>query len=296
MDRLTAMRVFADVAQSGSFTASADRLEMSRAMVTRYVGEMEDWLGARLLQRTTRRVSVTDAGEQALRYSLQMLALANDIEQDVAPADGVLRGQLRVTCSMSFAYAHLASAISDFLGQHPHLKIDLVVGDAALNLVDARIDIAIRISNDPTPSLIARRIASCASLLVASPGYLKQHGTPRVPADLTRHRCLGYTNFGRSAWRLERAGSVQEVSVPTRFTANEATVLMQAVVAGGGIAIQPTYLVSGAIARGELVALLPDWAIPDLAINALYPSRQNLSPAVRGLLDFMVERFATPPW
>jgi DNA-binding transcriptional LysR family regulator len=290
------MRVFADVARTGSFTASADRLEMSRAMVTRYVGEMEFWLGARLLQRTTRRVSVTDAGEQALRYCLQMLALVDDVEQDVALADGVLRGQLRVTCSMSFAQGHLAAAISDFLARHPQLKVDLVVGDAAFNLVEARIDLAIRISNDPTPSLIARRIATCASLLVASPAYLKKHGKPQHPSDLVQHQCLGYANFGRSIWRLQRGKDVQEVTVPTRFTANEATVLMQAAVAGGGIAIQPTYLANAAIARGELVPVLREWQIPDLAINALYPSRQNLSPAVRTLLDFMVERFATARW
>jgi DNA-binding transcriptional LysR family regulator len=296
MDRLTAMRVFADVAQTGSFTTSADRLEMSRAMVTRYVGEMETWLGARLLQRTTRRISVTDAGEQALRYSLQMLELAKDVEQDVAPADGVLRGQLRVTCSMSFAQAHLAAAISDFLARHPHLKVDLVVGDAAFNLVEARIDLAIRISNDPTPSLIARRIATCASLLVAAPAYLKRHGTPQHPADLAQHRCLGYANFGRSTWRLTRGKDVQEITVPTRFTANEATVLMQAAVAGGGIAIQPTYLAHAAIARGELVPVLRAWQIPDLAVNALYPSRRNLPPAVRALLDFLAERFAAARW
>ena len=296
MDRLTAMRVFADVAQTGSFTASADRLEMSRAMVTRYVGEMEQWLGARLLQRTTRRVSVTDAGEQSLRYCLQMLELVNGVEQDIAPADGVLRGQLRVTSSMSFAHAHLAAAISDFLGLHPQLKVDLVVGDTALNLVEARIDLAVRISNDPTPSLIARRLASCESVLVASPAYLKAHGTPQQPADLAQHRCVGYANFGRSTWRLQRRKDVQEVTVPTRFTANEATVLLQAVVAGAGIALQPTYQANAAIARGELVPVLRDWQAPMLTVNALYPSRKNLSPAVRALLDFLVARFATARW
>jgi len=125
MDRLTAMQVFVEVAQSGSFSATADKLDMSRAMVTRYVNALEHWLGARLLQRTTRRVTLTDAGEGCLRRSLQMLALMEDVEEEASTHDGALRGQLRITCSMSLAYAQLAAAVADFLQQHPQLKIDL---------------------------------------------------------------------------------------------------------------------------------------------------------------------------
>lgn len=296
MDRLTAMQVFADVAASGSFTASAERLGMSRAMVTRYVAEMEQWLGARLLQRTTRRVTLTDAGEQALRRCLQMLALAEETEDEVAPPDGTLRGQLRLTSSMSFGHAHLAAAISDFLALHPQLKIDLNVGDAALNLVEARIDLAIRISSEPDPALIARPLASCQSVLVASPAYLAAQGWPQQPADLARHRCLGYANFGRSTWRFGRDGEWQSVSVPTRFTANEATVLLHAALAGGGIALQPTYLAAPLLASGQLQAVLAEWAVPQMTIYALYASRRHLSPAVRALLDFLLARFAGAPW
>ena len=296
MDRVTAMRVFADVAASGSFSASAERLEMSRAMVTRYVAEMEQWLGARLLQRTTRRVTLTDAGEQALRRCLQMLALVAEVEDEVAPADGGLRGQLRLTSSMSFGHAHLAAAISDFLAQHPQLKIDLNVGDAALNLVEARIDLAIRISSEPDPALIARPLAVCDSVLVASPGYLATAGTPQTPAELAGHRCLGHSNVGRSSWRLAR-GEVQEtVQVGTRFTANDATVLLHAAMAGGGISLQPTYLASSLLRDGRLQQVLPDWQPPAMTIYALYPSRRRLSPAVRALLDFLVEWFAAVRW
>lgn len=297
MDRLTAMKVFADVAQTGSFTATSDRLAMSRAMVTRYVAEMEQWLGARLLQRTTRSVTLTDAGEQCLRRCLQMLAIAQEVEEETAPAGGALRGQLRLTCSMSFGYAQLAAALGDFLALHPQLKVDLLVSEGAVNLVAERIDLAIRISADPDPALIARPLAACDSVLVAAPAYLAAEGQPAQPTDLARHRCLGHANFGRSEWRFTHAvAGEQVVSVPTRFTANDATVLMAAARAGAGIALQPTYLAGPLVQAGALEVVLPGWVPPRLTVYAMYASRRHLAPAVRALLDFLVERFAGAPW
>jgi len=296
MDRLVAMRVFAEVATSGSFSATANKLDMSRAKVTRHVSEMEDWLQVRLLQRTTRRVTLTDAGEQALRRSQQLLELATMVEEETASSSDVLRGQLRLTSSMSFGHAHLAAAVAEFLELHPHLKVDLDVRDTALNLVESRIDLAIRISSEPDPLLIARPLAVCESVLVASPGYVKAKGKPKVPADLRRHQCLSYANFGRSVWRLSRKEEVIEVNVTSQFSANEATVLLHAALANGGIAMQPTYLANVHLQRGELVAILPAWQPPALTVNALYPSRKHLSPAVRALLDFLVDRFEQLRW
>ena len=296
MDRLTAMRVFVEVAHTGSFSATADKLDMSRAMVTRYVGALEQWLQARLLQRTTRSVTLTDAGETCLRRSQQMLALVDDVEEETASQDGALRGQLRITCSTSLAYAQMATAITAFLALHPQLKIDLNASEGALNLVEARIDLAIRISAEPDPMLIARPLAPCDSVLVASPGYLAQQGRPRSPADLATHRCLSYANFGKSVWRFQRGTEQTQVSVASHFSANEATALLQAALAGGGIALQPTYLANPHLAQGTLQVVLPQWQVPAMTIYALYPSRKNLSPAVRALLDFLVERFARVPW
>ncbi|CAM5796294.1 LysR family transcriptional regulator [Rhizobacter fulvus] len=296
MDRLTAMRVFCEVALSGSFTATADKLEMSRAMVTRHVAEMEDWLQARLLHRTTRRVTLTDAGEQALRRSQQMLELAATVEEETAAGADTLRGQLRLTCSMSFAHAHLAAAIAAFLALHPRLRIDLNVGDSALDLVEARIDLAIRISRDPAPLLIARPLAPCDSVLVAAPTYLALRGTPQQPAELAAHRCLSHTHFGKSTWTLSRDAQALDVDVSSHCTANESTVVLHAALAGGGIALLPTYLANAAVARGELQVVLADWRLPPMTIYALYASRRHLSPAVRALLDFLVERFSSPPW
>ena len=297
MDRLTAMRVFAEVATTGSFSATADKLDMSRAMVTRYVAEMEQWLQARLLQRTTRSVTLTDAGELALRRCQQMLALTTDLEEETATtAEGKLRGQLRLTCSVSFAYAQLGAAIADFLALHPQLKIDLDASEGSLNLVERRIDLAIRISAEPDPMLIGRPLAQCHSVLVASPAYLAAHGTPQQPADLARHRCLSYANFGKSVWQLSRGDVVERVGVTSPFSANEATTLMRAALAGGGIALQPTYLVNPYLRSGALQAVLPEWDLPVMTIYALYPSRRHLSPAVRALLDFLVQRFEGVPW
>src|SRR5450830_676026 len=218
MDRLTAMQVFVEVAQSGSFSASADKLDMSRAMVTRYVAELEQWLGARLLQRTTRSVTLTDAGEHCLRRSQQMLALMENVEEETSSHDNALRGQLRITCSTSFAYSQMASAVVDFLKQHPQLKIDLNASEGALNLIESRIDLAIRISAEPDPSLIGRALAPCHSVLVASPSYLAQHGVPKTPADLAAHRCLSYANFGKSVWKLQRGVETSEVRVASHFS------------------------------------------------------------------------------
>lgn len=296
MDRLTAMQVFVEVAQSGSFSATADKLDMSRAMVTRYVGELERWLDARLLQRTTRSVTLTEAGEHCLRRSQQMLALMENVEEETCGQEGELRGQLRMTCSVSLAYAQIAAAIVDFLKHHPQLKIDLNASEGALNLVEARIDLAIRISAAPDPALIGRLLAPCASVLVASPGYLRRHGTPQSPNELHKHQYLSYANFGKTIWKMTRGDEQVEVSVSSRLSANEATALMQAALADGGIALQPTYLANPHIASGRLQVVLPEWKVPDMGVYALYPSRKHLRPAVRAFLDFLVDRFVTTPW
>lgn len=296
MDRLTAMRVFCEVAASGSFSATADKLDMSRAMVTRYVSELESWLNARLLQRTTRSVTLTDAGEQCLRRSQQMLALMESIEEETSSDNAELRGQLRLTCSTSFAFGHLARAISKFLAQHTMLKIDLHVGDSTVNLVEARVDLAIRISSEPDPLLIARPLAVCDSVLVASPAYVRTSGLPAHPQDLPSHRCMSHANYGRNTWRFQRADEAVLVDIASHFSANDATVLLQAALADGGITLLPTYLIADHLSKGQLQVILPEWTAPVMTIYALFPSRRHLSPAVRALLDFLVEEFASQPW
>lgn len=301
MDRLTAMQAFAMVAECGSFTTAAERLDISRAMVTRYVESLEEWLGVRLLHRTTRRVTLTESGVQCLRYGKQMLALADEVREEMQPSDGQLHGLVRVTCSMSFGHAQMAPALTDFMQQHPRLKVELLADDGALDLVDQRIDLAIRISAEADAALIGRPIAHCESFLVASPAYLAQHTLPQKPADLEHHRCLGHTRVGRGMWRLTPTGGgdrTQEQHVPyvTWFSANEATVLAAATAAGAGIAMLPTYLVQSMIDAGSLQRVLPDWEPQRMTVFALYSSRRHQPEAVRALLDFLVKRFETTPW
>lgn len=296
MDRLIAMQVFKEVAQTGSFTVAAEQLSMSRAMVTRYVAELEQWLGTRLLQRTTRSVTLTDMGEQTLRYCTQVLDMTEDLTQVVRPTTGVLRGQIRLTCSISLAYAYVVELLSEFLALHPELKIDLVVSDAAEKLVEQRIDVAIRISNEPDFSLITRPLGLCASVLVATPQYLAQYGTPQVPSDLGAHRCLGYAHFGRSTWYLSKQGVTEAIQVSTPLTANDATILLKGTLASAGIALQPLYLVHNWLKEGMLNRVLPDWSPELMQIQALYTSRRHLAQPIRVLLDYLVEGFKQAPW
>ena len=296
MDKLTAMRVFTQIAANGSFSSTADQLNLSRAMVTRCISDLEDWLNIRLLQRTTRKVTLTAAGETFLERCQQILALTDEVVEENLNSHQELRGQLRITCSASFGYAQMVSAIHDFLTLHDKLKIDLNVSDTSINLVDARIDLAIRISNNPDPLLIARRLANCASVLVASPEYLTRYGFPTSPHDLVHHRCLSHTIVSKYLWQFTRENETVKVEIHSHFSSNDTSVLLHASLVGGGISLLPTYLVNHYIETGKLVNVLPEWSVPELAINALYPSRRYLPIAVRAFLDFLVKRYEHTPW
>lgn len=297
MDRLTALQVFAEVAKRGSFTAAADKLDLSRAKVTRYVADLESWLGARLLQRSTRRLALTEAGEAALIRCEQMQELLDDLQGSTGGRDTAPHGLIRVTSSTSFAQQHLAAALTDYRKLYPEVQVDLLVGDRTFNLIEEKIDLALRTTNNPDPGLIARRITTCRSVFCASPAYLQHYGTPQTPDDLARHTCLTYSYFGKSHWRMTRAGIEQSVQVGGSFSANEVAVLQAACEAGAGITMLPTYLAASAIATGRLVQVLADWQPDDLGVYGLYASRQHMPATLRTLLDFLVARFGPEaPW
>lgn len=286
MDRLTAAKVFVDVAYSGSFTATADRLNMSRPMVTRYIEAMEEWLSVRLLHRTTRKVTLTSAGEASLTKVERWLDEAESLLA-VTRQGAELSGMIRVSTSMSFGFSKLVPAIRRFMEQHPLVTIDIVVDDTVTNPAEQQIDLSIRIASNPDSALIGKPIGVCQSVLVASPDYIKQHASIEHPQDLLQHDCLGYKHFERHIWHLNREESYQAVDINPRLSANEATVLQHAAMAGMGIAIQPMYLVEGALADGRLVHVLPDWKPNDLTIYALYSSRKYLAPATRAFIDHL---------
>ncbi|MCE5364632.1 LysR family transcriptional regulator [Pseudomonas anguilliseptica] len=295
MDRLTATRVFVEVVERGSQTAAADALEMSRAMVSRYLGELETWVGARLLHRTTRKLSLTGAGEQLLGQCREMLAMAEAMQSVSRTDEAAPRGTLRIACSQSLAQAWLVHALDDFTRLYPQVSIDLLVGSQAVNLVEARIDLALRITNQLDPNLIARQLAVCRSVVCATPAYLARHGTPQRPEELAQHNCLSYAYFGRSIWEFSRADEPHAVAVSGNLSANESMVLLEAVLADIGISLQPRYSVGAHLRSGALVQLLPDYEPQQLGIHALYGTRRQMPPALRALLDFLVERLADRP-
>lgn len=295
MDRLSAMQVFAEIADRGSLSAAAESLAMSRAMVSRYLESLEHWLGVRLLHRTTRRVSLTDAGAEALQRCRQVLELTQDVRAGAGQRQLAPSGRLRITTSQSFAQAHLVGAVTDFLALHPQTEIELIVLERAVNLVEERIDLAVRITNQLEPNLVARRLSVCRSVVCAAPAYLAAAGTPRKPEDLRRHRCVVHAHIARPEVRLSRGGQTQRVPVSGSLSANETLVVLQGVLAGAGIGLLPTYLVGEHLRSGQLVRLLAAWQPETLGIHALYLSRSHQPRLLRAMLDFLAERFPPEP-
>ncbi|MFQ6574441.1 LysR family transcriptional regulator [Pseudomonas sp. UM16] len=297
MDRLKAMRVFVSVVDLGSQSAAADHLDLSRPMVSRYLAELEDWVGARLMQRTTRRLSLTAAGQETLPRCRQMLELAGDLQAAVSAGDETPRGELRISVSTSFGQAQLMDAIAAYVKRYPGVKIDLQMLDRTVNLVDERIDLAIRTSNDLDPNLIARHLSVCRSVICASPAYLREHPAPLHVEELAQHNCLTHSYFGRSLWHFEVDGETLSVPVQGSISANEAMALQRAALAGAGIAMLPTYQTAAALRSGELVRLLPQAKPQELNLNAVYTSRKHMPATLRSMLDFLAERFpAEPEW
>ena len=289
------MRVFVTVVDLGSQSAAADHLDLSRPVVSRYLAELEDWIGARLLHRTTRKLSLTAAGSETLPRCRQLWELCSDRQAAVSEPDDAPRGLLRLSVSTSFGQAQLAEAIAEYVQRYPLVTVDLQMLDRTVNLVDERIDLAIRTSNDLDPNLIARRLTICRSVVCATPAYLREHPAPQKVEDLARHNCLTHSYFGKSLWHFEEHGEHVSVPVHGTITANEASTLLRVTLAGAGVAMLPSYLAGDHIRRGELVRLLPEAEPRHLNIYAVYASRKHMPSALRSLLDFLVQRFPEEP-
>ena len=292
MDRIIAAQVFVSIAERGSMIAAAQALDMSRAMVTRYLAQMESWAGARLLHRTTRRLGLTAAGETTLERCRQMLEIAGDMPVAALAESQQPQGKLRIACSQSLGLAALATAVAEYLRRYPGTAVDMQIGNQAVNLVEERIDLAIRITNQLDPNLIARPLATCDSVVCASPGYLAARGTPRRAEDLSLHNCLTYAFFGKSLWQFEHEGEPLAIPVSGNLSANDSMVLLHAAVEGAGITLQPRYSAAPLVAAGKLVALLPRYQPQPMGVHGIYTSRQHMPAALRAMLDFLVEWFA----
>jgi DNA-binding transcriptional LysR family regulator len=298
MDTLLSLKVFLRIAEEGSLTAAGEKLGLSRALVSKHLKYLESSLGTRLLNRTTRRLSLTEAGRSFYERCVQAAADIDEAMRCAGDSTARPRGTLRLNCGHTFGRRYLAPALGDYLAAHPEVRVDLTLNDRFVDIVEEGFDLAIRIGRLEESSLVARRLAATRLILCASPDYLRRRGAPREPADLARHDCLTYAYDPEpGVWSFRRNGQSSRVKVTGRLHANDGETLLQAALAGHGLIVLPTFLAAEALGRGVLLPLLDAWESDELGIYAVYPSRRHLSAKVRTFVDFLAARLAgAPAW
>ena len=295
MDRLGAIQVFAQVVETGSFAKAADRLGLSTSAASRYVAELESHLQTRLLNRTTRRVSLTESGRAFYERAVQLLADLAEAEEEASSAAVVPRGTIRLTTSVNFGVRHVAPAIADFLAEHREVRFDVSLSDRVVDLVEEGFDLAIRVGPPGPENLVARKLGETRLVPCASPDYLAKHGAPKAPEDLARHDCFTYEYVSpRHVWRFrDRSGAERAVRVSGSLHSNNGDLLSEVAARGGGIVFEPAFIVGPDVRAGRLVPLLQEFEPLPLPIYAVYPSRKHLSAKVRRFVEFLIERFAS---
>lgn len=298
MDLLSGMRVFTHVVEAGGFTAASQRLGLSRAAVSKQVAQLEGHLGGQLLQRTTRRVSLTEIGQAFYTRCKAILEDVAEAESLVTGLSAEPRGTLRLNVPMTFGVRQIAPLLGRFTAMYPRLQLELSFNDRMIDLVEEGYDLAIRIATLQDSNLVARRLAASRTAICAAPAYLEQHGMPRAPADLRRHRCLRYQYAPNSnAWTLTWDGHTEQVRVGGPLLLNNGDALCMAAEHGAGIVMLPSFIVGDAIRAGRLVRVMHDYDGPTAGIHAVYASSRHLTAKVRTLIDFLAaEIHDPPPW
>ena len=298
VEPLNDIAVFVQVVKSGSFTDAAEHLKLSKSAVSKFVTRLEKHLGARLLNRTTRKLSLTEAGEVFYERSCRGLEEIEEAGADVSRLQGAPRGTLRINAPMSFGILHLAPAIAEFQTAYPDLNIDMSLDDRKLDLVDGGFDLAVRITNRADSSLVARKLAQCRHVVCASPDYLSRRSAPTEPAQLHEHDVISYKYQASMAeWDFVSPDGEQfSVAIRSTIEINNSLAIREALLVGAGIARTPTFIVGKDIKEGRLVAIFPEYRVPEVSLYLVYPHRQNLSPKVRAFVDFMAERIGEPPF
>ena len=299
MTVLGAIPVFVAVVENGGFSAAARKLGISKSAVSKRINQLEDHLGVRLLHRTTRKLSLTEAGERYLKHAAEALAAANQAEDAVTELQGEPQGQLRINAPMSFGRLHVAPLIPKFLKRYPKLQIDLVMDDRKVDLVAEGFDLSIRGGILPDSTLIARKLAPIHQVLCASPEYIERHGLPGTPEELTGHNCVLFSlSSDANKWTLIDADGSQSVLVSGSYQVNNSEALLEALRAGVGIGRLPTFVAGPDLKTGRLVKLFEFWRIPDFTMYAVFPEREYLPAKVRVFLDFAIEYFGgdQPYW
>jgi DNA-binding transcriptional LysR family regulator len=293
MNQFLEMKVFTAVVDAGSFVNAADALAMSKAAVSRYVVDMEMRLGVRLLHRTTRRLSLTDEGQIFYGRSKELLSQLADAEAEITSRREAASGLLRINAPFTFGVLHLAPLWRGFMAQHPQVKLEVILADRLVDLVEEGYDVAIRIASLENSTLVSTKLASTRMVLCASPPYLKLHGTPRHPRELAHHAVIAYSYWStKDEWHFTGPQGPVRVKTNPCLTTNNGDTCRIAALASQGIILQPSFLVGGDVAAGTLVELMPEFRSLELGIYAVYPTRKHVSPKVRLLVGYLKSHFS----
>jgi DNA-binding transcriptional LysR family regulator len=294
VDRWTELELFVQVAETGSLSRAAEALDLSNAAASRHLSSLEERLGARLVERNTRRLYLTDTGQEFLHRAKAVLTDLKDAEEAVNATALNPTGMLRITASLSFAMHHVAPLIREYSQRYPNVTVHVEAANRYMDIIDNNIDVAIRTREyEPDSNITIRRLGETRRILAASPRYLAQYGRPKTLEDLQKHKLLIYTHANNpNELRFTRDGMVSTLSVKGLLESNDGQILRAAALDGLGILVQPTYILYEDMVAGRLVPVLDDWDLPHLTINLAYPSRKHLSAKVRTFIDFMAEHFA----
>jgi DNA-binding transcriptional LysR family regulator len=292
MDTHAAMHTFAKVVELGSFAAAAARLELAPSAVTKQVAFLERKYGVRLLNRTTRKLSLTDAGRAFYERIRPLLAELEELELALQADIQRPSGKLRISAPFSFGILHLGPAVAEFMRLYPEVAVDLELSDRRVDLVEEGFDLAVRIGPMGDSTLVARQLAEIKIIVCAAPSYLAEHGTPQHPDDLKQHSCLNYTySSSGNVWDFVKDGQTHLVSVAGTFRANNGDVIRTAALAGHGLIMQPDFIIGADLAAGRLVPVLPEYNVPSIGLYAVYPHRRFLSAKVRSFVEHLEQRF-----
>ena len=297
MDRFLEMKTLVAVVDAGSFIGAAEPLGMSKAAVSRHVSDLENRLGVRLLQRTTRRLSLTDEGQAFYARSKDALALVDEAETEIRSRSSEASGVVRVNAPQTFGVLHLAPLWGGFMDANPRVSLEVTLSDRLVDVVDEGFDLAIRIATLPNSTLVSKKLASTRVMLCAAPAYLERVGTPSHPADLALHQVIAYSYWaGRDEWTFTGPEGVVSVKTRARLYANNGDTCLAAALSAQGIILQPSFLVAEDVRAGRLVELMPEYRSIELGIYAVYPTRKQLALKVRRLIDYLAEALGEPEW
>ena len=291
MDRIRELDSFVAAVEAGFFVKAADALDTSKAVISKHVLGLEQRLGVRLLNRTTRRQSLTDAGRSYFERAKQILESLEDADATVASSALRPTGTLRITAPLTFGLLYLAPLWGEFMSRYPEVKLDITLSDRVVDLIDEGLDVAVRIARLPDSSLVSRKLASARMVMCASPTYLRKRGAPKTLAEVARHPVLAYTYLSTGdTWKFERESVAHQVTTNPIMRSNNGDTCRAAALAGRGIILQPSFMIAADLERGDLVEVLPEYRGVELGVYAVYPSRKLLSAKVRVLVDFLAEK------